>query len=153
MTGITFLASSKPFMLPPEIEAYNRKIIFEKEEDHLFFAVEKADEFWCKTIQPLFSMPYIYEAEGIGNRLFLLYLERYMEYGEVIEICHIPNQHAYLNYIDKFKENPTTIEVNTVRFTYRDASGCYQLNSRTWIEELSHRNYNSPHSVTRFVKF
>ncbi|WP_163103058.1 hypothetical protein [Peribacillus alkalitolerans] len=92
MTEITFLASSKPFEIPDEIEEYNKRTVFESEEDFIFFTVQEADDYWKKEIEGLFSLPYVYEVNGVGNRLFLKYIEKYMELGDVLEIYHVPNQ-------------------------------------------------------------
>jgi hypothetical protein len=40
MTEITFLASSKPIEIPNEIEEYNNRTVFEREEDVIFFSVQ-----------------------------------------------------------------------------------------------------------------
>lgn len=153
MTEITFLASSKPFKIPAEIQEYNQRTEFENKEDFMFFSVHKAADGWLQEIGDLFSLPYIYEAEGVGNRLFLTYLEKYMETGDVIEIYSVPNQHAFLSYKKKLQENPKPIEVNTGSYTYRDPSGLYELNPKKWLEELSHRYYITEHGVTTFVKY
>lgn len=153
MSEITFLASSKPLKIPEEIREYNHRMGVENEEDYMFFSVHEVAEGWLQEIQGLFSLPYIYEAEGVGNRLFLTYLEKYMETGEVLEIYSVPNQHAFLSYKKKAQEKPEPIEVNTGSYTYRDPSGLYQLNPKKWVEELSHRNYINQNGVTTFVKY
>lgn len=153
MTSITFLASSRPFILPKEIEEYNAQTKFEVEKDYMTFSLEEVNPFWRKQIFDLFSMPYLYEVEGAGNRLFLLYLEKYMEEGDVFELYHLPNQHTFKKYIEEAKENSNFIEVNSGSFIYKDASGSYQFNSKTWIEELSHRKYITHRCITRFVKY
>ncbi|TWT09224.1 hypothetical protein [Planomicrobium sp. CPCC 101079] len=153
MSRITFLASSKPFEIPEEIQAHNQHVHFENEEDVIFFSVQKIDENWLKEIQDLFSLPYIYEVEGAGSQLFLTYLENHMETGDVLEIYSVPNQHAFHSYKKKAQEMPEPIEVNTGNHTYRDASGLYQLKPKKWLEELSRRNYITHHGITTFVKY
>ncbi|EGA90942.1 hypothetical protein GPDM_02330 [Planococcus donghaensis MPA1U2] len=153
MSEITFLASSKPLKIPEEIQEYNQRTGFENEKDYMFFSVHEVTEGWLQEIRGLLSLPYIYEAEGGGNRLFLTYLEKYIETGEVLEIYSVPNQHALLSYKKKVQEKPEPIEVNMGSYTYRDLSGLYQLNSKKWVEELSHRNYITQHGVTTFVKY
>jgi hypothetical protein len=153
MSEITFLASSKPFEIPDEIEAYNNRTFFEREEDFIYFSVEEIGDYWEKEIKGLFSLPYIYEAYGVVNQLFLLYIEKYMEVGDVFEIYTVPNQHAFEHYKQKMQENPAPIEVNVESKTYRDKYGIYQLNSRKRIEELSHRNYITHQGITTFVKY
>lgn len=153
MTEITFLASSKPFKLPEEIEECNQRTVYETEEDFMIFTVNEAVDGWLQEIHDLFSLPYIYEAEGAGNRLFLTYLEKYMEIGDVVEIYSVPNQHALLRYKEKMQANPEPIEVNAGSYTYRDSTGLYQLNPKKWVEELSHKNYITQHGITTFVKY
>lgn len=153
MTEITFLAASKPFKIPEEIQEYNQRTVFETEEDFMFFTVHEAVDGWLQEIHGLFSLPYIYESEGVGNRLFLTYLEKYMEIGDVLEVYSVPNQHAFLRYKEKMQTKPEPIEVNTGSYTYQDSSGLYQLNPKKWIEELSHRNYITHYGVTAFVKY
>ena len=41
MSGITFLASSKPFIIPDEIQDYNNQTIFEKIEDWVTLSVNE----------------------------------------------------------------------------------------------------------------
>jgi hypothetical protein len=153
MTKITFLASSKPFKLPDEIEEYNNRKIFEREEDAIFFSVQEIDDFWKESITGVFSMPYIYETHGVGNKLFLRYIEKYMEIGEVLEIYQVPNQNAFEHYKQRMEEHPEHIEANAGIYTYSTIYGLYELNPKKWAEELSHRNYITHHGITTFVKF
>lgn len=153
MTAITFLASSKPFIIPEEIENYNNRTVFEKEEDYTFFYVHKLDAGWQKEIAGLFSMPYLYEVEKIDSPLFLTYLEKYMETGDILEIYSVPNQHALEKYIEELRRNPESIRINTGSLTYEDTTGRYQLDPKKWTEELSHKNYLTPHSITTFEKY
>ena len=152
MTEITFLASTKPFKIPDEIRDYNKRTIFEREEDCISFSVEEIDDYWEKEVEGLFSLPFIYEVDGVGNRLFLTYIEKYMEIGDVFEIYTVPNQHAFEYYKQNMQENPEPIEVNVESYTYRDIYGLYQLNFKKWVEDLSHRNYCTHRGITTFVK-
>lgn len=153
MTEITFLASSKPLQIPDEIEEYNNQRLFEREEDAIFFSVYEVDDYWKDEMNGLFSMPYIYEAQGVGNKLFLTYIEKYMELGDVLEIYHVPNQHAFENYKQRIKEHPEPIEVNVGSYTFRTNYGLYQFKSNKWLEELNHRNYLTNYGVTTFVNY
>ncbi|WP_033541701.1 hypothetical protein [Planococcus sp. CAU13] len=153
MTAITFLASSKPFILPEEIENYNNQTVFEKEEDYTFFYVRSLDPGWQKEIDGLFSMPYLYEVEKIDSPLFLTYLEKYMETGDVLEIYSVPNQHALEKYIEGLHRNSEPIRVNTGSHTYEDTTGRYQLDPKKWTVELSHKNFVTHRGVTTFVKY
>ncbi|QIZ08318.1 hypothetical protein HFZ78_17625 [Priestia megaterium] len=98
-------------------------------------------------------MPYIYEVNGVRNLLFLKYIETYMELGDVLEIYRVPNQHAFEEYKQRMEEEPEPIEVNVGCYTYRTIYGLYQLNSKEWLEELSHRNYITHYGITTFVKY
>ncbi|MBI0577331.1 hypothetical protein IEC97_08155 [Neobacillus cucumis] len=153
MTEIAFLASSKPFKIPDEIEEYNNRTVFEGEEDFIFFSVQEVDDDWKKKIEGLFSMPYVYKVDGVGNQLFLTYIEKYMELGDVLEIYQVPNQHAFEEYKHRMEEEPEPIEVNVGSFTYRTIYGLYQLNSKGWLEDLSRRSYITHLGITTFVKF
>lgn len=127
MTEITFLASSKPFQIPGEIEEYNNRRVFDREEEAIFFSVYEVDDYWKDEINGLFSMPYIYEAQGVGNKLFLTYIEKYMEVGDVLEIYHVPNQHAFKKYKQRMEEHPERIEINVGSYTYRTHYGLSHL--------------------------
>ena len=117
------------------------------------FYVIEIDEYWSNEVQDLFSLPYIYEVVGLGNQLFLTYIKKYMEIGDVLEIYHVPNQHALLQYKKSMLENPAPIEVNVGNFTYRDIYGLYQFNPKTWLDELSHRNYFTHRGITTIVNY
>jgi len=153
MSEITFLASSRPFIIPHDIEKYNQRTEYGAEEDHMCFSVQTADKEWLEEVQGLFSLPYLYVAEGVGNRIFLTYLEKHMEIGDVIEVYSVPNQHALAAYREEFEEDRECIEVNTGSCTYRDRFGFFQLNPKKWIEELSHRNYMGHNAITTFIKY
>jgi hypothetical protein len=40
-------------------------------------------------------MPYIYDAGGVDDEYFWVYIKKYMEIGDVLEIISVPNQ-AYV---------------------------------------------------------
>lgn len=157
MSGITFLASSKPFIIPEEIQEYNNQTIFEKIEDCVSLRVYEVETFewgeWGELVEELFTMPYIYEISGANNKLFLLYLEKHMEEGDVLELIDIPNQHAFEYYKRRLLEDPEPIIINVGSFTYQNKSGKYQLNPKKWVEELSHKNYLTQYGVTTIVKY
>ncbi|PKR82652.1 hypothetical protein [Heyndrickxia camelliae] len=153
MTQITFLASSKPFLIPDEIAEYNWRTVFEHEEDAIYFSVQDVDDYWKDKVNGLFSMPYVYEAQGVGNKLFLTYIGKYMEVGDVLEVFQVPNQHAFEEYKQRMEERPEPIEINVGSYTYRTIYGLYQLNLKKWLEELSHRNYFTHFGVTTFVNY
>lgn len=85
MSRIQFLASSKPFIMPEEIENYHNNGI---DELDMCFSVYEADKWWCDIVKPVLSMPYIYEVGVLGNHFFV-YLEKYMDIGDVIELYEI----------------------------------------------------------------
>lgn len=97
MSAIIFLASSKPFIIPDEIQSYNNRTVFESMEDFISLRVSGVDG-WGDMVKGIFTMPYIYEISGAANRLFLLYLEKYMGEGDVLELVHFPNQHDFAYY-------------------------------------------------------
>jgi len=66
MSEITILASSKPFRILT-IPLYL-----------IFFFVQEIDEYWEEKVNGLFSMPYVYEAEGYWKLIvFDLYRKVY----------------------------------------------------------------------------
>lgn len=152
MTAITFLASSKPFKIPPEILKLTNRSVFEKEEDFHFFTIQEIHASWEKEVKEVLSLPYLYEVEGVGTHSFMTYLEKYMEIGDVFEIYNIPNQHAFESYVKQMQEDPAPILVDTGMCTYQDRYGSYQFQPNKWLEELSHRNYITPYGITTFVK-
>lgn len=153
MTQITFLASSRRFVIPKEIEEYNNRTVFEKEEDAIYFTVDIVNEYWKKKLDGLFTMPYIYEAHGVGNKLFLRYLEMHMETGDVVEIYHVRSQNQFDEFRRRMEDAPHPIVINVGSYTYRDVYGTYKLNPKKWLEELSHRNYLTEYGVTTFEKY
>ncbi|GIO22870.1 hypothetical protein [Oceanobacillus sp. J11TS1] len=154
MSGITFLASSKPFIIPDEIQEYNNRTIFEKMEDWVSLWVNEVDNsVWEELVEELFTMPYIYEISGANNKLFLLYLEKYMEEGDVLELIDIPDQHSFAYYKRRLLEETEPIIINVGSFTYQNKNGKYQLNPKRWVEELSHKNYLTQYGVTTIVKY
>ncbi|WP_281863376.1 hypothetical protein [Planomicrobium okeanokoites] len=153
MSNITFLASSKPITLPDEIKEHNNRPSYASEKEAIFFSVHELDSSWIKEIEGLFSMPYLYEAAGLESPLFLTYLEKHMETGDVIEIYSVANQHALEKYLQRLRETPQPIHINTDSYTYQDVYGQYQLNPKKWVEELSHKNYITDRGVTTIVKY
>ncbi|MGP9043234.1 hypothetical protein [Cytobacillus kochii] len=154
MSAITFLASSKPFIIPDEIQEYNNRTVFERMEDWMSLWVSEVDTYgWGEFVEGLFTLPYIYEISGADNELFLLYLEKYMEEGDVLELLHIPNQHAFEYYQRRLMEDPEPIVINVGSLTYQNKSGTYQLNPKKWVEELSHKNFLTEYGVTTIVKY
>jgi hypothetical protein len=148
MSGIQFLASSKQFIMPEEIKDYSNGGIYEL---GMCFSVCETDKWWCDIVKPVLSMPYIYEVGGLGNHYFFVYLEKYMEVGDVIELYEIPVQHWHEEYIQRVLENPEPITINIGSYTYQNQYGKYQLNPKKWVEELSHRTLLTERGVTTIV--
>ncbi|WP_226671111.1 hypothetical protein [Metabacillus litoralis] len=154
MSEITFLASSKPFVIPDEIQEYNNRTVFDRIEDLMWLWVYEVDsDGWGELVEGLFTLPYIYEVSGADTHLFLLYLEKYMEVGDVLELIHFPNQHNFEYYESRLLEHPDSIFINVESLTYQDKYGTYQLSSKKWVEELSHRNFLNEFGVTTIVKY
>lgn len=154
MSAITFLASSKPFIIPDEIQAYNNRTVFESMDDFVSLSVSELDaDGWGDLVKSLFTMPYMYEISGAANRLFLLYLEKYFEEGDVLELLHFPNQHAFESHQRRLLVDPKPILINVGRLVYQDTNGTYQLNPKKWVEELSHKNYLTSYGITTIIKY
>lgn len=150
MSSIQFLASSKPFIMPKEIEDYNNNGLYEL---GMYFSVYEADQWWCDIVKSVLSMPYIYEVSGLSNHYFFVYLEKYMDIGDVLELYEIPVQQWYEEYIQRVLENPEPITINVGSYTYQNPYGIYQLNPKKWVEELSHRTLLTERGVTTIVKY
>lgn len=136
--------------MPKEIDDYNKNGIY---EENMCFSVRKTEKWWCDIVKPVFSMPYIYEVGGIGNHYFFVYLEKYMDIGDVIELYEIPDQNWYEKYIQRVLENPEPITINVGSYTYQHQYGTYQLNPKKWVEELSHRTFLTERGVTTIFKY
>ncbi|RFU70545.1 hypothetical protein D0469_06330 [Peribacillus saganii] len=74
MSEIIFLASSKPFKIPDEIEEYNNRKVFEREEEAIFFSVQEVEDYFKRKIEGLFLLPYIYIKEMELKIVYFLYL-------------------------------------------------------------------------------
>ena len=153
MSSIAFLASLRPFAIPQEMQDKQDQTDFKKEEEFLSFSIQPLDDYWLEESGGLFTLPFLYEAYGLEHEDFLLYLEKYMETGDVLEIYSVPNQHGFSKYKQKLLERPEPIHINVGSHTYRDSFGLYQLTHDNWVTELSHRLYLSEHSITTFVKY
>ena len=151
MSEIAFLASSKPFNIPDK--KYNYLPAFKREENIIFFSVQEIDKYWEEKLNGLFSMPYVYKAEGIGNRLFLTDIEKQMDLGEVLEIYYIPSQNDFDEYKQRLLEHPEPIEINIEKYTYQTNNGRFKLSPKKWGEDLSHRNYISRYGITTFINY
>ena len=114
---------------------------------------EEGANGWDELVGGLFTLPYLYEIYGADNQLFLLYLEKYMEEGEVLELLHFPNQNDYEYYQRRLMEDPEPIVINVGSLTYQNKNGTYQLNPKKWVEELSHKNYLTEFGVTTIIKY
>ncbi|MDQ0230379.1 hypothetical protein [Metabacillus malikii] len=151
MTEIRFLASPRPFEMPEEIDSYNNQSVFKEEWSG--FNVYETDVFWYGIVQPIVTLPYLYEVSGIGNKYFWIYLEKYFAEGDIIELYEIPVQNWYESYVQRVLEKPESITINLGNYTYQNASGTYQLNPKKWVEELKHRTLLTEFGVTTIVKY
>lgn len=149
LSEIQFLASSKHFIIPKEIDE-NGSTIF---ENGLSFGVHTLDEYWVKIVQPIFTMPYLYEARGLGNRDFWIYLDKYMELGDVLELYTIPVQHWYKDSLRKLRGNPNHITINIGNYTYENEYGLFKLTEKSWLEELKHRTLVTEFGITKVLYY
>ncbi|MEH7126121.1 hypothetical protein V7127_23185 [Bacillus sp. JJ1773] len=150
MSGIQFLASSKPFKMPDEIQEYIDWRIYELGME---FSVHETDDYWYQIVQPVLTMPYIYEVSGIGNYYFFVYLEKYMEIGDIIELYEIPIQDRHDFYIKRVLEHPEPITINVGGFTYQNQYGTFQFNHKNWLDELKHRTLLTERGITTIVNY
>lgn len=151
MSGFIAIASSKEIVLPQEIQEYNDNRIFEIPNKS--FSLSKLDEWEEEGVRPAFTMPYIYDVGGIGDEHFWLYIEKYMEIGDVLEIISVPNQRYVYEHVKKILENPEMITINVGSLTYENHLGCFQLNSKNWLDDLKHRTLYTERGITTIVKY
>jgi hypothetical protein len=149
MTEIQFLASSKPFSIPQEMEGINGFFL----ERGVSFFVNDLDSYWIGIMKPFFTMPYLYEAKGLGNKNFWTYLEQFMEVGDVIELYHIPVQNWYQDSIRKMMDNPQPISINIGSRTYENVYGTFMLREKNWVEQLSHRTLVTEYGITTILRY
>jgi len=139
MSALTFLASSRPFYIPDDLPQ-----LFVYEVEPLEYVSLKRDRF---------TMPYLYTIEGADQWEFMIYLQRYMEEGDVFELLYIENQndsmHNHLPSIPLLE----AIEINIRQRTYQTIHGTFQLSANDWMQELFHRSYLTAFGVTTIVKY
>ena len=100
-----------------------------------------------------FTMPYIYNAGGVGDEYFWVYIKKYIEIEDVLEIISVSNQAYVYEHVQKILENPELIKVNVGSLTYENNLGCFQLNNKDWIDDLRHRVLYTNREITTIVKY
>lgn len=151
MSGFIAIASSKEIILPDEIQEYNDRGIFDV--PNKAFSIHKLDEWYEEAVKQAFTMPYIYDAGGVGDEYFWVYLEKYMEIGDVLEILSIPNERTVYEHVQKILDNPEPIIINVGSLTYENYLGCFQLPKKNWLEDLKHRTLYTDRGITTIVKY
>lgn len=149
MSEIQFLASTKPLILPKEIAENNGGFF----ENGLSFSVLDLDPYWIKIVQEILTLPYLYEARGLGNKDFWTYIDKYMEVGDVLELYRIPVQQWYQESIRNVLEDPKHIKINIGSRAYQNEYGLFRLNEKNWLEELSHRILVTEYGVTTIENY
>ncbi|WP_010199880.1 hypothetical protein [Bacillus sp. m3-13] len=149
MSEIQFLASTKPFIIPKEM-VENNGVFF---ENGWSFSVYDLDPYWIKIVQEILTLPYLYEARGLGNKDFWTYIDKYMEVGDVLELYRIPVQQWYQESIRNVLENSKHIKINIGSRTYQNEYGIFRLNEKTLLEELSHRILVTEYGVTTIENY
>ncbi|MFZ0446510.1 MAG: hypothetical protein WAM95_18155 [Bacillus sp. (in: firmicutes)] len=154
MSGYIFLASSKEIELPEKIAEYNNRRIFDEPNKSFTLSVPtEQDEWEIEQLRKIVTMPYIYYIGGLGSEYFWLYLEKYMEVGDVLEIISIYQQDETDIYVQKMLDNPEPIHINVGSLTYTNAYGNFQLNRKKWVDDLMHRTLVTDRGVTTIVKY
>ena len=69
MSGLIAMASSKEIIMPSEIQEYNDADIFDIPSKA--FSISPLDEWEEECLKQAFTMPYIYDAGGVGDEYFL----------------------------------------------------------------------------------
>lgn len=150
MSDLYLLASNKPFVLPQDIKDFQNNEIH---DSYLRFSVFEPFEDWKEIVKPILSMPYLYEVRGVENYPFFMYLEKFMEIGDVLELYYIPNQNWYPKYIKNVLENPQPIKINIGSHTYQNRYGLFQLNAKNLVEELQQRTLVTEYGVTTIENY
>ncbi|EZP61670.1 hypothetical protein RCC94_02240 [Exiguobacterium acetylicum] len=139
MSALTFLASSRPFYVPDDLPR-----LYVDEVEPLEYVSLK---------QGRFTMSYLYTIDGADQWEFMIYLERYMEEGDVLELLYIENQNDSMH--DHLPSAPLVepIDINIQQRTYQTIHGTFQLSANDWMQELYHRSYLTAFGVTTIVKY
>lgn len=151
MSGFIAIASSKEITLPSEIQEYYNRGLFDT--PNKAFSLSKLHEWEEEATKQLFTMPYIYNTGGVGDEYFWIYIEKYMEIGDVLEIISVPNQRYVYEHLQKILENPEPIIINMGSLTYENYLGCFQLNKKYLIDDLKHRILYTNREITTIVKY
>lgn len=77
--------------------------------------------------QGRFTMPYLYTIDGADQWEFMIYLQRYMEEGDVLELLYIENQNDSMH--DHLPSIPLLepIEINIRQRTYQTIHGSFNF--------------------------
>lgn len=139
MSALTFIASSRPLYIPDDLPQ-----LYVHEVESLEYVSLKRGRF---------TMPYLYTIEGADQWEFMIYLQRYMEEGDVHELLYIENQNDSMH--DHLPSTPLLepIEINIRQRTYQTIHGTFQLSANDWMQELYHRSYLTAFGVTTIVKY
>ncbi|WP_294747299.1 hypothetical protein [uncultured Exiguobacterium sp.] len=139
MSALTFLASSRSFHIPDDLPR-----LYVHEVETLEYVSLKRGRF---------TMPYLYTIEGADQWEFMIYLQRYMEEGDVLELLYIENQNDSMHDHLPSALLLEPIEINIRQRTYQTIHGTFQLSANDWMQELYHRSYLSAFGVTTIVKY
>lgn len=139
MSALTFLASSRSFHIPDDLPR-----LYVHEVETLEYVSLKRGRF---------TMPYLYTIEGADQWEFMIYLERYMEEGDVLELLYIENQNDSMHNHLPSALLLEPIEINIRQRTYKTIHGTFLLTANDWMQELYHRSYLSAFGVTTIVKY
>ena len=139
MSALTFIASSRLLYMPDDLPQ-----LYVHEVEAIEYVSLKRGRF---------TMPYLYTIEGADQWEFMIYLQRYMEEGDVLELLYIENQNDSMH--DHLPSVPLLepIEINIRQRTYQTIHGTFQLSANDWMQELYHRSYLTALGVTTIVKY
>lgn len=113
MSALTFLASSRSFYVPDDLPR-----LYVDEVEPLEYVSLK---------QGRFTMSYLYTIDSADQWEFMIYLERYMEEGDVLELLYIENQNDSMH--DHLPSAPLVepIDINIQQRTYQTIHGTFRL--------------------------
>lgn len=153
MSSSTYLASSKEIILPDEINDYYNRRIFDEPNISMSISPIADNDSDIDHLRKIITMPFIYHIGGLGSEHFWLYVEKYMEIGDVLEIIIIYQQSQTEKYVQRMLENPEPIHINVGKLTYTNRFGTYQLEAKNWVDDLKHRTLATYRGVTTIEKY
>lgn len=150
MTSIYFLASSRPIEISQRLQSYEEQPLYLAQQR---FSITDVYDTWYDVMQPLLTLPYLYEVRGLENDAFFMYLDSEMEVGDTLQLFYMHNQGWHENYVKRALEKQESIHINVGKLTYENEYGTFLFSKKNWINELRRRTLVTDRGVTTIVKY